>query len=106
MSIDQFKAGVSRIRNPVIARVFEELDLIEEWGSGYKRIKDACQKDGYPEPIWEEYGTVMRVTFYPRSDKVEQPDTEIPSRHQVGTKSAPSQHQVSTKLMRKNQTLM
>ena len=90
MSIDQFKAGVSRIRNPVIARVFGELDLIEEWGSGYKRIKEACQKDGYPEPMWEEYSTVMRVTFYPHSDKVEKPDAEASSRHQVGTKSAPS----------------
>lgn len=35
MSIEQFKAGVSRIRNPVIASVFKELKLIEEWGSGY-----------------------------------------------------------------------
>lgn len=97
MSIDQFKAGVSRIRNPVIARVFGELDLIEEWGSGYKRIKEACQKDGYPEPIWEEYGTVMRVTFYPHSDITTQISPPAPSRHQVGTKSAPSQHQVVEK---------
>jgi ATP-dependent DNA helicase RecG len=87
MSIDQFKAGVSRIRNPVIARVFGELDLIEEWGSGYKRIKEACQKEGYPEPIWEEFGTVMRVTFYPH---FAQTNTMEPSWHQVGTKSAPS----------------
>ena len=97
MSIDQFKAGVSRIRNPVIARVFGELDLIEEWGSGYKRIKEACLKDGYHEPIWEEYGTVMRVTFYPHSDMETQISALAPSRHQVGTKLAPSQHQVVEK---------
>lgn len=97
MSIDQFKAGVSRIRNPVIARVFGELSLIEEWGSGYKRIKEACQKDDYPEPIWEEYGTVMRVTFYPHSDITTQISPQAPSWHQVGTKSAPSQHQVVEK---------
>jgi ATP-dependent DNA helicase RecG len=68
MSIDQFKAGLSRLRNPVIARVFRELELIEEWGSGYKRIKEACFKGGYPEPIWEELGTVLRVTFFPHSE--------------------------------------
>lgn len=68
MSIDQFKAGVSRLRNPVLARVFRELELIEEWGSGYKRIKEACSKGGYPEPIWEEFGTVLRVTFFPHSE--------------------------------------
>ena len=97
MSIDQFKAGVSRIRNPVIARVFGELDLIEEWGSGYKRIKESCQKNGYPEPMWEEYGTVMRVTFYPHSDTTTQIGASEPGQHQVGTKSAPSQHQVIEK---------
>jgi len=68
MSIEQFKAGVSRVRNPVIARVFGELELIEEWGSGYKRIREACEKDGYPEPTWEELGTVTRVTFFPHPE--------------------------------------
>ncbi len=92
MNIEQFKAGVSRVRNPVIARVFGELELIEEWGSGYKRIKEACSKGGYPEPIWEELGTVLRVTFYPHSDLAPQLSAETSSRHQVGTKSAPSQN--------------
>lgn len=78
-------------------RVFGELDLIEEWGSGYKRIKESCQKNGYPEPMWEEYGTVMRVTFYPHSDIATQIGASEPGQHQVGTKSAPSQHQVIEK---------
>ncbi len=84
MSIEQFKAGVSRIRNPVIARVFSELGLIEEWGSGYKRIQTACEKNNYPQPKWEEMGTVLRVTFFPFSTKLGL------SRDPVGTKSGPS----------------
>lgn len=32
MTIEDMKQGVSRIRNPVIARVFRELGLIEQWG--------------------------------------------------------------------------
>lgn len=71
MSIEQFKAGVSRIRNPVIARIFGELELVEEWGSGYKRIRKACQLGGYPEPQWEELGTVLRVTFFPHPEVAE-----------------------------------
>ncbi len=90
MNIDQFKAGVSRVRNPVIARVFGELDLIEEWGSGYKRIKDACSKGGYPEPVWEELGTALRVTFFPHQDITSQLGASALSGHQVGTKSASS----------------
>lgn len=84
MSIEQFKAGVSRIRNPVIARVFGEIELVEEWGSGYKRIKDACHAGGYPEPLWEELGTVMRVTFFPHHEF---------ARQILRTKSGPSRDQ-------------
>ena len=40
---------------------------MEEWGSGYKRMTDACRKEGYPDPKWEELGTSIRVTFYPHS---------------------------------------
>jgi predicted HTH transcriptional regulator len=98
MSIEQFKAGVSRIRNPVIARIFSELELVEEWGSGYKRIREACQKDGYPEPIWEEFGTVTRVTFFPHPEVVKiSVEAELgPSRDQVGTKLGPSWDQVKS----------
>lgn len=92
MSIEQFKAGISRIRNSVIARVFGELELIEEWGSGYKRIEDACAKAGYPEPIWEELGTVLRVTFFPHPETQENYQLDA----KYGTKLAPSQHQVET----------
>jgi ATP-dependent DNA helicase RecG len=91
MNIEQFKAGVSRLRNPVLARVFRELELIEEWGSGYKRIKEACSKGGYPEPIWEELGTVLRVTFFPHPEITSQLSA-ADLRHQ-GTKSEP-RHQV------------
>lgn len=90
MDIEQFKAGVSRIRNPVIARVFGELELVEEWGSGYKRIKDACQNGGYPEPTWEEIGTVVRVTFFPHSESTKQHELGA----KIGTQLAPSQHPV------------
>ncbi len=64
-TMEDLKAGVSRIRNRVIARIFHDLQLMEEWGSGYKRILDACKEGGYPEPKWEELGTTVRVTFYP-----------------------------------------
>lgn len=63
MTMAHFISGVSHIRNRVIARVFRELGLIEEWGSGYRRISAFCNENGYPLPIWEEFGIAMRVTF-------------------------------------------
>ena len=46
MTMENLKAGVSKIRNRVIARVFREMGLMEEWGSGYKRVIHACQQRG------------------------------------------------------------
>ncbi len=69
-TLENFKAGVSHIRNRVLTRVFRDLHLMEEWGSGYKRIIDACEKGGYPPPKWEELGSAIRVTFYPYTPKL------------------------------------
>ncbi|MEW6489871.1 MAG: ATP-binding protein [Thermodesulfobacteriota bacterium] len=49
----------------MIARVMRELGLIEEWGSGYRRVVEACRSGGYPIPEWEELGAAMRVGFRP-----------------------------------------
>lgn len=65
MTMEELKAGVSKVRNRVIARVFREMGLMEEWGSGYKRVTEACRSGGYPEPEWQELGAAFRVVFYP-----------------------------------------
>jgi ATP-dependent DNA helicase RecG len=65
ITIEDFKAGISHVRNRVIARVFKELRLIEEWGSGYNRIISHCASYEYPIPEWQEFGTAMRVIFRP-----------------------------------------
>ena len=61
MTIEDVKQGVSRIRNRVIARVFRELDLIEQWGSGFRRILKDADELGLPQPEIIEIG--MRVRF-------------------------------------------
>ena len=61
LTIEDMKQGVSHIRNPVIARVFKELDLIEQWGSGIPGIFREVKAANLPEPIIEEF--VGRVRF-------------------------------------------
>ncbi|NCC62022.1 MAG: ATP-dependent DNA helicase [Verrucomicrobiae bacterium] len=56
-------AGVSKIRNPVIARVFRELKLIEQWGSGIPRIFRETAAGGFPEPYFVELGLRLRFVF-------------------------------------------
>ena len=55
------KQGISKIRNPVIARFFREANLIEQWGTGVPRIFKQAQQLGLPEPGIVELG--MRVRF-------------------------------------------
>ncbi|WP_317890269.1 ATP-binding protein [Vreelandella titanicae] len=50
MTVEDMKRGFSMIRSPVIARLFRKLGLIEQWGSGVKRIFAEAQAQGFPEP--------------------------------------------------------
>ncbi len=68
MTLDDFKAGVSHVRNIVVSRVLHELGLMEQWGSGYQRIITACRQGGYPEPEWQELASCVRVIFRPHPD--------------------------------------
>ncbi len=68
MTLDDFKSGVSHVRNIVVSRVLHELGLMEQWGSGYQRISNACKEGGYPEPEWQELGSCVRVIFHPHPD--------------------------------------
>jgi ATP-dependent DNA helicase RecG len=61
MTVVEMKRGISQIRNPVIARVFKELNLIEQWGSGVPDIFREASKLGLPEP--EIIEICMRVRF-------------------------------------------
>lgn len=62
MTVADMLAGVSRIRNPVIARVFRELHLSEQWGSGVRRIFAMAQAQGLPTPSLTEIATGVRLS--------------------------------------------
>ena len=56
--------GRSEIRNKVIARVLKELNYIEQWGSGIRRIKSSCKARGLKEPEIVEKGDFVDVCLY------------------------------------------
>jgi predicted HTH transcriptional regulator len=64
MTVQDMQNGVSRIRNPVIARVFRELHLTEQWGSGVKRIFAEASAQGLPEPRVTEIATGVRLSVF------------------------------------------
>lgn len=61
LTVEDMKRGISKICNPVIARVFKELDLIEQWGSGIPGIFHKAEEQKLPQPEIQEIG--MRVRF-------------------------------------------
>jgi len=74
LTIEDIRAGVSKLRNRVIGRVFKELGLIEQWGSGISRMIAACNEAGLREPVFEEVGLHFRVTLYKTPMPIERPD--------------------------------
>ncbi len=63
MTVADIREGVSKLRNRVIGRVFKELNLIEQWGSGFQRMAASCRAANLPEPLLEEVAFRFRVTF-------------------------------------------
>jgi ATP-dependent DNA helicase RecG len=61
LTVEDITQGVSRVRNPVIAHVFRELDLIEQWGSGVQRMFKEAEKLKLPMPEFQEVGMRLRV---------------------------------------------
>ena len=61
LTVEDMKQGISKIRNHVIARVFREVNLIEQWGSGMPRIFREARELGLPELEIMEVGMRVRV---------------------------------------------
>jgi ATP-dependent DNA helicase RecG len=64
LTVDQMISGTSRHRNPVIARVFHDLELIEKFGSGYDKISQDLRLLGLKKPLVEEFNDRIRVTIF------------------------------------------
>jgi ATP-dependent DNA helicase RecG len=64
LTLDDLYRGISKLRNPIIGRIFHELKLIERWGSGIRRMIEACLDSGLQEPLLEEIGLHFRVTLF------------------------------------------
>lgn len=74
LTVDDLMQGISKLRNRIIGRVFHELGLMEQWGSGIQRMIMACRDAGIAVPELEEIGTRFRVTM--RTEKMATPVME------------------------------
>ena len=92
-------------RNRLLFGMFHRMGMVEQIGSGIRRIRQECLDYGVAEPLIEVSEHWVTTTF--RRPAVTPADgagtvgapagtanDRHPRRHQVGTKSAPSRHQV------------
>lgn len=75
LTLEDIQGGASKLRNRVIGRVFKDLRLIEQWGSGIQRMNHACREAGLVNPVLEERAAGFRVTMYSERAGVPQVDS-------------------------------
>ena len=66
------------------------MEIIEEWGTGIRRILKRAEEYGLPEPEFMEIGDTFRVNLYRKADKSKtaEPDNRIYFGKQRDYKSA------------------
>jgi ATP-dependent DNA helicase RecG len=63
-------AGISRLRNRMMGRIFREIKLIERLGTGLQRIMDVYKKVSAQQPIFEELNMNFRATLFNAEKKL------------------------------------
>ena len=64
LTVEEMTQGVSVVRNHVVARVFEELGLMEQWGTGVPQAIQALADAGLPAPEFKELAASLRVIVH------------------------------------------
>ncbi len=65
LTVEKLQSGdySSRTRNRAVANIFKECGIIERYGSGIKRVQNACAQHGIPSPLFEEFQHGFKVTL-------------------------------------------
>lgn len=63
MSVDDLNS-VSIPRNPLIYQFLRDLGYIEGLGTGLPRIRSSLMRGGYPNPVLEQIGPLLRLTIF------------------------------------------
>jgi predicted HTH transcriptional regulator len=44
--------------------IFQSLGIVDNWGTGFKRMNDACIENGNPEPLYSQKAGAFVVTMH------------------------------------------
>lgn len=54
----------SILRNSNMAMIFQNLGLVDNWGTGFRRMYDACLANGNPQPVFSQRAGAFVVTIH------------------------------------------
>lgn len=85
LTVEQLLSGnySSKSRNKLIAKAFKDIDLIEQFGSGIRRICDICTAYGLVEPTFKERNGGFLVTMYAKKIEDLENPTENPTENPI-----------------------
>lgn len=64
LTIEKMRAGISKIRNGVIAKIFAYMNMVETWGTGIPKIFEEAKDYGLEEPKLQDLGSDFRINLY------------------------------------------
>lgn len=67
LTFEEALQGHSKLRNRAIANIFNQIGLIEAWGTGLQRIQNAAREYGLQEPEFIEMPETFRVNLFRQS---------------------------------------
>lgn len=79
--------------NLKVAEALYRMTYLENWGSGAKRIMDACKEQGVEAPTWRSDGGFVTITFKrPIVTKSDTEQREATTKHRSSTDQAPTKY--------------
>ncbi len=82
--------------NLKVAEALYRMTYLENWGSGAKRIMDACQAQGVEAPTWRSDGGFVTITFKRPDFTSGTTKTDKEDNHLSCTPQVPPKHPLST----------
>ncbi|MBR1912202.1 MAG: putative DNA binding domain-containing protein [Treponema sp.] len=64
LTIEKMLAGISSIRNELLADIFLKMRIVEKWGTGIKRVAELCKNHGLGEVKYTADEEFFTATIY------------------------------------------
>ena len=102
LTLEEAISGRSKQRNRIVAEVFNQMGLIEAWGTGLRNIRKAAKEYSLPEPQFIEMTGTFRVNLFrslsPMEDRQKIGKTSVKNLNSIGETSVKARKSIGVEL--------